>query len=235
MAASESRRDAVGAAGRTPTSAQEAAPLRRRRAPGAAVAVGVVVAVGVPALGGHLGDGVDAGDDVRPRTRRCRRRRGKIAAMPDDGDVERGWRAGSASTAVRAARPPPRRRRRCPALTSWCSSAMVVTSVAQGGDLADHEHALAVPGSASSTVDQLVAAVAAQALAGDAQPTEVELLELGPHRPCCRLPAASQPALRSGERRARSRSRRSGWRDRARSRAARCCSQPSGHGLERRR
>ena len=52
-------------------------------------------------------------------------------------------------------------------------------SVAQGGHLADHEHALA---SLAVRVDlDQVVALAVDALAGDAEPSEVQRLQLGPH------------------------------------------------------
>ena len=106
--------------------------------------VGVVVAVGVPALGRHLGDGVGAGEQMLAQNSSTSAAPGKIAGHADDGDVERRGRA------VAARGPTPARRRRLgeaarwrPSLTSACRSAMVVDLVAQRRDLADHVHALA--------------------------------------------------------------------------------------------
>ena len=93
--------------------------------------------------------------------------------------------------------------------TSRCSSAIVQRALAERGDLADHEHALAALLGLVDGDEPI--ALAPQALGGDAQPSEVELLERLPHL----LPRSCPPpraARARPRRRARTRCRRSGWR-----------------------
>ena len=160
----------------------EAAPLRRRAAPGTlGEGVGVVVGVDVPALGRHLGDGVDAGHDVRPvpvepvgagedgrhaddgHAAAAGRRDGRGGGgLPGPvGGGRTGEDLGRTLADVGVQRPdgghlPP-----------------------QGGHLAHHEHALPPLLLRVDRGDRVT--VPAEALAGDPQASQVEHLELGPH------------------------------------------------------
>ena len=144
---------------------------------------------------------------------------GKIAAMPT---IAMSAAAAASASRLRAALRPRRRAARSPpSLTSRCSSAIVRRRVAQRGDLADHEHALALL-RRRRRPSTIASPSRSQALGGDAQPAEVELLELRPRSPAPATPAASSRCFSARERAHVRRCRRSGWRGPARSRAARC-------------
>ncbi len=132
------------------------------------------------------------------------------AGHADDGDVERGCAAGwTVGGRPRARRAASSSTSTLPALTSCVQLGDGGDAGAQGGDLADHEHALAGLRGVVD-LDQLVAR-ALDALAGDAEAAQVELLQVGPHRLAV---GPGAPAARPCARRrcARSRSRRTGWR-----------------------
>ena len=224
MDGERARRDAVGAAGRTATSGRKPPHFDGVLTPGVLHdGVGVVVAVDAPAVGGHLGDGVDAADDVGPElvdAGRAREERGhadrwrrraigpaSVAARRTAGTatvVEQGGRA-LADVAVQ--------RRRW----SWAASRRAATWPIMN-----------MPSRrwSSSSTSATTSPSRTSALGGDAQPAEVQALELGPHvaaRRRRRPPA--RPCAASKARDVR-RCRRSGWRGRARSRAARCRRRP---------
>src|SRR5262249_9597498 len=131
-------------------------------------------------------------DDVRPervRIRRAREHRGDA----DHCDV---GAAGALVGPVRARR----------GMIDECGAALrdirvelgdAAYAIAQRSDLADHVHALALLDVVPAAVDPL--AVAAQALRGDAQPAEVELLERRPDL-LRRRAGLFEPALLLGER-----------------------------------
>ncbi len=179
-----------------PDLGQEASPLRRRLAPGPdGGRLGVEVEVGVPTGDGHLGDGVHAADDVGPELVR-RRRTGEHRGHAHDGHLERcRGRMGTTGGGDHLGR------RRLDHLRAGLAHVVVEIGdggdlPAQGGHLADHEHAVAALGGLVHR-HQAVGAVD-QALAGDAQTTQVERLELGPHVLHRHL-LAFEPSLGLGE------------------------------------
>jgi hypothetical protein len=210
---------------------QEAAPLARGLLAGAGAGRGGVVELrDVPPRRRDLADAVVAADDVGPvgvgvAGAREDRRHADDRDVDGRGVAARSHRAGRVDRQRRGAG----RQQRLPV------AADLVVQLgdraggrAQRGDLADHVHAVGGLGGGVDGDDRV--AVAAQALGGDAQAAEVELLERGP--PLLRRRAGrGQPRLLGGERRGERRCRRSGWRGRARSRAgvvARTRSRPAG-------
>ena len=144
--------------------------------------VGVVVAVDVPPPGRHLGDGVGAGHDLGPELLGAHRAR-EEGVHADDGHVERiGLALGFAHRQAGHRRPV--------GGTGGDGGAAVAhvgvqsgdggDLVAQGGHLADHVHALSTL--VVGVDGDQAAVVSRQALGRDAQPTEVEGLQLGPAR-----------------------------------------------------
>ena len=210
MAAERGRRDAVGQ--------RVEARSRRRKPPhfegvlapaSLRERVGVVVEVGVPALGRDLGDRVGRRRRCWPRTLGVRRRRGRTQAIPTMA-MSSGVALGLAdpSTAQRRARGAAARR--CASLTSACRSATVVTAV-------------------RSAATSPIMYMPSRALLGPRRrgtsPASPRSRPLAAIRSRPRLSCSSsaqralgldagglEPALRAREGLGRSRSRRSGWR-----------------------
>ena len=181
MPTSDDGRDAVGE-GVEGDVGEEAAPLRRRPAPGVLERVAVVVEVGVPPVGGHLGDRVDAGDHVGPEGGRRRGRRGR--RRPCRRWRRRAGRAAAASAASAASsRPsaddPVGEEGGGPVGDLGVERGDGGDVVPQGGDLADHVHP--VPLLVGLVDRRQPAPVPLEALGRDPQPAQVELLQLGPH------------------------------------------------------
>jgi hypothetical protein len=173
------RRDAVGQRIERDV-VEEAAPLARRLLAGARAGRGrVEVGLDAPPLRRDLADRVHAADDVAPERvgiGRARHDRGE----PDDRDVGGGGGRGRARRVLLAMARRRRDQRRGAALADLAVQlGDRAGRAAQRRDLADHEHALVALHVVADRGDH--GAVAAQALGGDAQPPEVELLERGPH------------------------------------------------------